>query len=141
MKQLTMKSTTSVPGLALLEETIPKELEEQIIKELLIIDMDFCSGSLCGTPFNILNFQSFNFLVICCSCLISRSSNITAMNSLYDFNSIGVTSLLRSYYPSFPQMQQLTIQLYPPGTGIPPHVESHTAFGDVIVVFSLGARV
>jgi len=34
MKQLTMKSTTGVAGLVLLEEIIPKELEEQIIKEL-----------------------------------------------------------------------------------------------------------
>ncbi|KAJ1727746.1 hypothetical protein LPJ61_004415, partial [Coemansia biformis] len=39
------------------------------------------------------------------------------------------------------QPDQLTVQRYPPGSGIAFHVDSHTAFTDAIVVLSLGTPV
>jgi alkylated DNA repair protein alkB family protein 8 len=40
-----------------------------------------------------------------------------------------------------PRPDQLTISIYPTGAGIPPHVDSHQAFGDTVYVFSLASAV
>lgn len=34
---------------------------------------------------------------------------------------------------------QATVQHYPPGVGIPPHIDTHSAFGEAIISFSFGA--
>ncbi|KAF6021374.1 ALKBH8 [Bugula neritina] len=39
------------------------------------------------------------------------------------------------------QPDQLTVNRYEPGQGIPPHVDTHSAFTDVIVSVSLGSQV
>ncbi|XP_028656230.2 alkylated DNA repair protein alkB homolog 8 [Erpetoichthys calabaricus] len=36
---------------------------------------------------------------------------------------------------------QLTINQYEPGQGIPPHIDTHSAFEDVIISLSLGAKI
>lgn len=36
---------------------------------------------------------------------------------------------------------QLTVNEYPPGAGIPPHVDTHSAFADGIMSLSLGSSV
>lgn len=36
---------------------------------------------------------------------------------------------------------QFTIQYYPPGTGIPPHVDTHSVFGEALWSLSLGGEV
>ena len=36
---------------------------------------------------------------------------------------------------------QFTVQYYPPGTGIPPHVDTHSAFEEVLYSLSFGAAV
>ncbi|KAI8052527.1 hypothetical protein BDF22DRAFT_688905 [Syncephalis plumigaleata] len=38
----------------------------------------------------------------------------------------------------WPRPNQLTVSYYPTGSGIPPHVDSHQAFGDTVYSFSLG---
>nr|XP_019044303.1 hypothetical protein I302_07587 [Kwoniella bestiolae CBS 10118]OCF23233.1 hypothetical protein I302_07587 [Kwoniella bestiolae CBS 10118] len=38
-------------------------------------------------------------------------------------------------------INQATIQYYPPGSGIPPHIDTHSCFEDEILSFSLGAGV
>ncbi|ESZ98590.1 hypothetical protein SBOR_1040 [Sclerotinia borealis F-4128] len=36
---------------------------------------------------------------------------------------------------------QFTVQYYPPGTGIPPHVDTHAVFGEALYSLSVGGRV
>ncbi|KAJ2836834.1 hypothetical protein J3B01_002556 [Coemansia erecta] len=49
---------------------------------------------------------------------------------------------IRSAVPSYAcQPDQLTIQRYPPGSGIAFHADSHTAFTDTLVIVSLGTPV
>ncbi|KAF7866812.1 hypothetical protein EAF04_005654 [Stromatinia cepivora] len=36
---------------------------------------------------------------------------------------------------------QFTVQYYPPGTGIPPHVDTHSAFGEYLYSLSIGSSV
>ncbi|TGO59547.1 hypothetical protein BCON_0043g00040 [Botryotinia convoluta] len=38
-------------------------------------------------------------------------------------------------------VDQFTVQYYPPGTGIPPHVDTHSAFGEYLYSLSLGSPV
>ena len=38
-------------------------------------------------------------------------------------------------------VDQFTVQYYPPGTGIPPHVDTHSAFGEFLYSLSLGSAV
>ncbi|KAF7939678.1 hypothetical protein EAE99_001483 [Botrytis elliptica] len=38
-------------------------------------------------------------------------------------------------------VDQFTVQYYPPGTGIPPHVDTHSAFGEYLYSLSLGSAV
>ncbi|GES86845.1 2OG-Fe(II) oxygenase family oxidoreductase [Rhizophagus clarus] len=44
---------------------------------------------------------------------------------------------LNKLFPSMPKFEQLTIQLYPIGTGIPPHMDHHSSFGPNVIAFSL----
>ncbi|KAF7896222.1 hypothetical protein EAF00_006236 [Botryotinia globosa] len=39
------------------------------------------------------------------------------------------------------KVDQFTVQYYPPGTGIPPHVDTHSAFGEYLYSLSLGSAV
>ncbi|KAK6909570.1 hypothetical protein L486_00778 [Kwoniella mangroviensis CBS 10435] len=39
------------------------------------------------------------------------------------------------------EINQATLQYYPPGSGIPPHIDTHSCFEKEILSFSLGARV
>ncbi|KAF7946463.1 hypothetical protein EAE96_009461 [Botrytis aclada] len=39
------------------------------------------------------------------------------------------------------EVDQFTVQYYPPGTGIPPHVDTHSAFGEYLFSLSLGSAV
>ncbi|TGO54930.1 hypothetical protein BOTNAR_0256g00160 [Botryotinia narcissicola] len=39
------------------------------------------------------------------------------------------------------EVDQFTVQYYPPGTGIPPHVDTHSAFGEYLYSLSLGSAV
>ncbi|TGO84449.1 hypothetical protein BPOR_0503g00040 [Botrytis porri] len=39
------------------------------------------------------------------------------------------------------RVDQFTVQYYPPGTGIPPHVDTHSAFGEYLYSLSLGSAV
>jgi hypothetical protein len=39
-----------------------------------------------------------------------------------------------SFYESFGNFDQLTINDYNPGDGIPPHVDSHSPFEDVLSI-------
>jgi len=43
--------------------------------------------------------------------------------------------------PNEPIADQLTVQYYPPGTGIPPHVDTHSAFGESLFSLSLASPV
>lgn len=43
--------------------------------------------------------------------------------------------------PPPPPPDQFTVQYYPPGTGIPPHVDTHSAFGEALYSLSLGSAV
>jgi len=43
---------------------------------------------------------------------------------------------IRDYIPD-----QFTVQYYPPGTGIPPHVDTHSAFREVLFSLSIGSDV
>ncbi|KAK4702569.1 hypothetical protein P7C70_g3652, partial [Phenoliferia sp. Uapishka_3] len=43
--------------------------------------------------------------------------------------------------PKEPISDQLTVQYYPPGTGIPPHVDTHSAFGESLYSLSLHSAV
>ncbi|KAG4035631.1 hypothetical protein MFRU_001g04000 [Monilinia fructicola] len=38
-------------------------------------------------------------------------------------------------------LDQFTVQYYPPGTGIPPHVDTHSVFGEYLWSLSLGSAV
>ncbi|KAJ1549396.1 hypothetical protein HK405_004195 [Cladochytrium tenue] len=40
--------------------------------------------------------------------------------------------------PGTPAYNQLTVNHYPPGTGIPPHTDTHSGFGDSVLIVSLG---
>ncbi|QSZ34135.1 hypothetical protein DSL72_005723 [Monilinia vaccinii-corymbosi] len=39
------------------------------------------------------------------------------------------------------RLDQFTVQYYPPGTGIPPHVDTHSVFGESLWSLSLGGAV
>jgi alkylated DNA repair protein alkB family protein 8 len=43
---------------------------------------------------------------------------------------------IQSYLPD-----QFTVQYYPPGTGIPPHVDTHSMFGEALYSLSFGSAV
>lgn len=43
-------------------------------------------------------------------------------------------------YPSLNYPDQLTINQYEPGQGIPPHIDTHSAFEDGIIIISLGSQ-
>jgi len=43
------------------------------------------------------------------------------------------TNYKESFYKQFNSFDQLTINLYTPGNGIPPHTDSHSPFEDVLI--------
>ncbi|CAD5110994.1 DgyrCDS345 [Dimorphilus gyrociliatus] len=45
-----------------------------------------------------------------------------------------------SEFPSIHYPDQLTINQYEPGQGIPPHIDTHSAFEDGIIIISLGSQ-
>ncbi|KAF0378923.1 alkylated DNA repair protein alkB-like 8 isoform X1 [Gigaspora margarita] len=127
MKQIKDSNEVTIPGLILLEEFVPVELEKSILQELY--------SNTAWIPVqdrSVLHFgYSFN----------------------YDSNEVGLPSLqfppyvnsllekLKKLYPFISNMEQLTIQHYPIGIGIPPHVDSHSSFGSIVLAFSLESPV
>ncbi|CAG8560497.1 344_t:CDS:2 [Dentiscutata heterogama] len=117
----------TIPGFILLEEFVPVELEKSILQDLY--------SNTAWIPVqdrSVLHFgYSFN----------------------YDSNEVGLPSRqfppyvnsllekLKKLYPSISNMEQLTVQHYPIGTGIPPHVDSHSSFGSIVLAFSLESPV
>ncbi|KAL2269209.1 hypothetical protein VTJ83DRAFT_4055 [Remersonia thermophila] len=61
-----------------------------------------------------------------------------------------IPDCIASLLPRLPQVlpekpfrlpDQLTVQYYPPGSGIPPHVDTHSAFGEALYSLSYGSAV
>ncbi|KAL1844208.1 hypothetical protein VTJ49DRAFT_3864 [Mycothermus thermophilus] len=61
-----------------------------------------------------------------------------------------IPDYIASILPRLPQVlpgepfrlpDQLTVQYYPPGSGIPPHVDTHSAFGEALYSLSYGGAV
>ncbi|CAG8548457.1 18971_t:CDS:2 [Racocetra persica] len=127
MKQIKDLNEVTIPGLILLEEFVSVELEKNILQDIY--------SNTAWIPVqdrSVIHFgYSFN----------------------YDSNEVGSPSLqfppyvnlllekLRKLYPFISNMEQLTAQHYPIGTGIPPHVDSHSSFGPIVLAFSLESPV
>ena len=62
-------------------------------------------------------------------------------------NVVPIPSYLAPLLPRLPRLpdeplaDQLTVQYYPSGTGIPPHVDTHSAFGESLFSLSLASSV
>jgi alkylated DNA repair protein alkB family protein 8 len=66
-------------------------------------------------------------------------------------NHVSVPDYIASFLPRLPSgipgqpllriPDQLTVQYYPPGSGIPPHVDTHSAFGEALYSLSYGSAV
>ncbi|KAH6840604.1 hypothetical protein B0I37DRAFT_384660 [Chaetomium sp. MPI-CAGE-AT-0009] len=52
-----------------------------------------------------------------------------------------ITSFLPRLPVQSPLPDQFTIQYYPPGSGIPPHVDTHSMFGEALYSLSFGSAV
>ncbi|KAG9295466.1 hypothetical protein G9A89_013495 [Geosiphon pyriformis] len=120
----------TVPGLLILKEFIPIELERDIIQEL--------HSRNAWTIIQERKVQHFGYLFeypnkVGDACSLSRRAFPEYMDLLL--------TKLHELHPFIPQMDQMTLQLYPIGAGIPPHVDNHTSFGEFILSFSLQSPV
>ncbi|CAJ0757575.1 19106_t:CDS:2 [Entrophospora sp. SA101] len=123
------KNHEKIPGLILLEEFISFDLEKIIINHVNSIDTWIQIQNRFVSHYG----YKFNY----------DTNKVDELNLKFPYYIKSLLEKLKNLYPSLtiPDMQQLTIQIYPVGTGIPPHVDSHSSFGDTILSFSLGSSI
>ncbi|CAG8561328.1 936_t:CDS:2 [Diversispora eburnea] len=109
-------STANIPGLFLIENFISDELSESILNTVYS-----------NTGWILLKHRKV---------VVGEPSHEfpSFMNSIFD-------KLKKINYPLLPEMEQLSILHYPIGTGIPPHIDTHSSFGEFITSISLGSPV
>ncbi|CAI2181219.1 14455_t:CDS:2 [Funneliformis geosporum] len=115
IKQIKNSDKRDIPGLILMEEFITIEQEKEILQVI------YSTKSWIPVQDRMVVFG------------IKLAEFPFYMNSLLE--------KLRNLFPSIPKLEQLTIQIYPIGTGIPPHMDSHSSFGPSVIAFSLESSV
>ncbi|CAG8650152.1 17417_t:CDS:2 [Acaulospora morrowiae] len=127
MRQIELSVKECIPGLHLSEEFISEELEETILKNIHSANTWIPVQHRKAMHFG----HSYDY----------DSNQVGAPSPEFPYYMHPLLNKLKTCYPSVPVMEQLTVQYYPIGTGIPPHIDCHSSFGEYIVAFSLGSSV
>ncbi|CAB4385172.1 unnamed protein product [Rhizophagus irregularis] len=114
-----------IPGLILIEDFITVKQEKNILQHV------YSTKSWIPVQDRIVLHYgySFNYDLNEVGTKLSNLELPSYMNPLLE--------KLNKLFPSMPKFEQLTIQLYPVGTGIPPHMDHHSSFGPNVIAFSL----
>ncbi|CAB4406646.1 unnamed protein product [Rhizophagus irregularis] len=114
-----------IPGLILIEDFITVKQEKNILQHV------YSTKSWIPVQDRIVLHYgySFNYDLNEVGPKLSNLELPSYMNPLLE--------KLNKLFPSMPKFEQLTIQLYPVGTGIPPHMDHHSSFGPNVIAFSL----
>ncbi|RHZ62732.1 hypothetical protein Glove_335g4 [Diversispora epigaea] len=118
----------NIPGLFLIENFITDELSESILNNIYSN-----TGWILLQHRKVLHYgHKFDYDTN----QVGEPSHEfpSFMNSIFD-------KLKKINYPLLPEMEQLSILHYPTGTGIPPHIDCHSSFGEFIMSISLGSPV
>lgn len=121
-------------GLILLEDFITEEMEQKLIAQLQW-NQDDCENQLKNRK--VIHF-GYEF--------IYGSNNVDPncpLDKKIPKDCEQLWDILKQRYPSFRKFQpdQLTVNRYAPGDGIPPHCDTHSCFEDPIVSLSLGSSI
>ncbi|CAB4406647.1 unnamed protein product [Rhizophagus irregularis] len=125
INQIKNSDKVEIPGLILIEDFITVKQEKNILQHV------YSTKSWIPVQDRIVLHYgySFNYDLNEVGPKLSNLELPSYMNPLLE--------KLNKLFPSMPKFEQLTIQLYPVGTGIPPHMDHHSSFGPNVIAFSL----
>ncbi|CAG8501896.1 6873_t:CDS:2 [Acaulospora colombiana] len=127
MRQIAVSDKKNISGLYLSEEFVSKEFEEDILENIYAT-----AGWIPVQHRKALHYgHSFDY----------DSNQVGSTSPEFPHYMDSLLDKLKECYPFVPEMEQLTVQCYPVGTGIPPHIDCHSSFGEYIVALSLGSPV
>lgn len=119
-----------LPGLTLIEDVITEEEEKFLLNSL-----DWDNDGSASAEMKHRKVKHFGYEFQYGSNTVDPDRPIAAIPPGYNFLQDRFTKRCpRSY-----QYDQLTINCYLPGQGIPPHIDTHSVFEDTIVSLSLGS--
>ncbi|XP_058832798.1 alkylated DNA repair protein alkB homolog 8 [Topomyia yanbarensis] len=123
------------PGLILLPDFIDEKLELELIQIIDSNDEKELEGNL---KHRRVKHFGYEFLY--------GSNNVDKSKPLEQSIPLVCNQLWDKLQKSHPELgwhvpDQLTVNRYEPGQGIPPHVDTHSAFQDPIISLSLGADI
>lgn len=121
---------SSIPGLNLIENFITKEEAEQIFTNV---------DTQKWTKLSNRRVQHYGYEFL--YGLNSVNPEKKAPNPIPDFLSNVTEKINQLMPPSQGKMDQLTINDYMPGDGIPPHFDTHSPFEEFFVALSLGSGI
>ncbi|XP_033631422.1 alkylated DNA repair protein alkB homolog 8-like [Asterias rubens] len=125
------------PGLILIDDFITPEMEKELMQSVQWEKQESCQDVVQQT-LKHRRVQHFGYEFNYATNNIDKGNPLPdPMPSLYDdvISRIMATGLIQ-FRPD-----QITVNEYQPGQGIPPHVDTHSAFQDAILSLSLGSQV
>ncbi|XP_032680490.1 alkylated DNA repair protein alkB homolog 8 [Odontomachus brunneus] len=124
-----MKNSAFPPGLMLIQNFITKEQEESLLRTL---NWDECESA--SSQLKHRQVKHFGYEFEYGTNTVNPDRPITPIPQDYKFLQILFDKHGHKYV-----YDQLTINKYLPGQGIPPHVDTHSVFEDTILSLSLGS--
>ncbi|XP_068702570.1 alkylated DNA repair protein alkB homolog 8-like [Montipora foliosa] len=135
---VTVEKPVKPDGLILVEDFLNHAEEEELIQALGWVN-DGSENGIEGTANKQLRHRRvkhFGFEFLYGTNNVDKSNPLTdGIPSVCD----SVVERLQQYVPFKPD--QMTVNEYKPGQGIPPHIDTHSAFEDGITSISLGSQV
>ncbi|XP_053685733.1 alkylated DNA repair protein alkB homolog 8 [Sabethes cyaneus] len=129
------KSDQLPPGLILIPDFVGKQLESELLELIECTNDEKSGGSL-----KHRRVQHFGYEFLYGSNNVDKSKPLDrAIPAICDL----LWPKLYEKYPMYSWFipDQLTVNCYEPGQGIPPHVDTHSAFRDPIISLSLGSEI
>lgn len=125
-----MSNSTFPPGLTLIENFITKKQEETLLKTL---NWDECE-SVTSLQLKHRQVKHFGYEFEYGTNIVNPDDPIAPIPQDYEF----LQTLFNKHNHKY-KYDQLTINKYLPGQGIPPHIDTHSVFEDTILSLSLGS--
>lgn len=122
-------NSTFPPGLSLIENFITKEQEETLLRTL---DWDECESV--SSQLKHREVKHFGYEFEYGKNIVNPDNPIAPIPQDYKF----LQTLFNKYNHKY-TYDQLTINKYLPGQGIPSHIDTHSVFEDTILSLSLGS--
>lgn len=123
--------TVNLPaGLMLIEDVVTQEEEK-----LLLDSVDWSDVESTSSELKYRKVKHFGYEFKYGSNRVDPDAPITPIPDDYKF----LQTLFKQHYPVPYEYDQLTINHYLPGQGIPPHIDTHSCFEDTILSLSLGS--